>query len=245
MYNYVEISYCSFLFFDPQQNSCKRTSLACHVLVDSAMSNAYIKGGNNPQLFHDEQLSQSSLFQHDASQSSLDSQCSSGYCSDASSWAGSHGGSFRLHHLKSTHKLSEKKHSKDHGIVNSKETLPDQAARSSKDDNKHIQNNNENNSMQNCSSSYENCSPLNSQKPPPLPPKPCRKTPLYENHTITASKPNVTSERSNSFPSSATSGHCTGMRSMSSSSCQEPVLSTQLPESGKEYSNRFKIFISS
>ena len=212
------------------------------------MSNTYIKGGNNPQLFHEEPPSQSSLFQQDASQSSLDSQCSSGYCSDASSWAGSHGGSFRLHQLKSTHKSSDKKQSKDHEIVKSKETLSDQVACSSKDDNKHIRNGHENSSIQNYSS-YENCSPLNLQKTPPLPPKPCRKPPLYENHTITALKPNATSERSNSFPSSVgpTSGHCTG-RSMSSSSCQQAaVLSTQSPEStvsGTEHTKRFKICIS-
>ena len=232
--------YCSFIFFDPEQNGCKRTSLACHVLVDSAMSNTYIKSGNNPQLFHEELPSQFSLFQHDASQSSLDSQCSSGYCSDASSWAGSHSGSFRLYQLKGTHKSTEKKQSKDHQIVKCKETLPDQAACYSIDDNQYIQNSCKNCSIQNHSSSYENCAPLNLLKTPPLPPKPCKKTPLYEN--ITALKPN---ERSKSFPSSAgpTSDHCTGRSMSSSSSCQQTALSVQSPESTvseKEYSKRFK-----
>ena len=233
----IKTCFFSFIFY-PERNSCKRTSLACHVFVDTPTSNAYIKGGNHPQLFHEEQPSQISLLQNDASQSSLDSQCSSGYCSDASSWAGSQGGSFRLHHLKGTHKQlpnREKKHSKDDkNVTQSKEILPDPIACSSIDDDKYIQNSHENSCIQNnCSSSYENCSPLNLQKTPPLPPKPCKKIPFYENHTIkTASKANVTSECSNSFPFSGgpTGGHCTG-RSMSSSGCQQAALSSHPPES--------------
>ena len=149
------------------------------------MSNAYIKNSSSQQLCHEEQPSQASLLQYDASQSSLDSQCSSGYCSDASSWAGSHGVSFRLHHLKGTHKQSpngEKKQSKDDETItkSTKETLPDQTACSSIEDNKCIRNSHDNSSIQYCSSSYENCSPLNLQNTPPLPPKPCKKFPFMK-----------------------------------------------------------------
>ena len=225
--------FCSFILLDTEQRSSKRTSLACNVLVDSAMSHTYLKGSSNPQsceeppLPHEEQSSDIPLpiMQHNASQSSLDSQCSSGYCSDSSSWAGSHGGSFRLSytpHFKGTHKQlpkGGKKQSKDDDSPNKANELllPTQMVSPTTVDDELNKNNHDNNFKPN-NERYENFSPLNLQKPPPLPPKTWKKKPFYENHTITVPD-KVPSKRSNSFPLAEVPmcSHCTG-RSMSSSS---------------------------
>ena len=224
--------FCSFILLNTEQRSSKRTSLACNVLVDSAMSHTYLKGSSNPQsceeppLPHEEQSSDIPLpiMQHNASQSSLDSQCSSGYCSDSSSWAGSHGGSFRLSytlHFKGTHKQlpkGGKKQSKDDDSPNKANELllPTQMVSPTTVDDE-LKNNHDNNFKPN-NERYENFSPLNLQKPPPLPPKTWKKKPFYENHTITVPD-KVPSKRSNSFPLAEVPmcSHCTG-RSMSSSS---------------------------
>ena len=200
----------------------------------------YFKSNSNSQSSYEEQYS------NDASQSSLESHCSSGYWSDNSSWAGSHYGSFRFNHLKGTHvqlPKAERKQSKDECDTNKSKYLSPCAEMvyPTIDDDKVTKN-----SHENCNhSSYENVLlSLNSQKPPPLPPRTYKKTPLYENHQIPvpSGNVNVTSKRSNSFPSSegSTCSHCTG-RSMSSS-CQpqavSPAHQSESAVSGKESSNR-------
>ena len=201
--------------------------MACHVRVDSTMSHIYLKSSNSnplpcddPTLPLEEQFSDI-LLPHNASQSSIDSQCSSGYCSDSSGWVGSHAGSFRstyTPHLKGTHKqLSKGGKVQSKGDDNPNKanelSLPAQMVSPITDDDKLTKNhfipNNE---------KYENFSLPNLQKPPPLPPKTWKKKPFYENHMITLPG-KVTSKRSNSFPlvEAPMCSHCTG-RSMSSSS---------------------------
>jgi len=202
------------------------TSSGCHVLVDSAMSNAYIKNGNNQQSFHEEQsdcqpsdvpLPAIVQYHNEASQSSLDSQCSSGYCSDCSC-AGSNGGSFRLQNPHKPFPKREKKNSTDNdNDTESKQLLPVQVTSPTINDDKLTNNSYNNCFVQNSSGSYENASPLNLHKAPPLPPKPCKKLPLYENCVIAVPNSKEPSTRSKSFPLTDVPNKCK-CRSMSSSS---------------------------
>ena len=211
------------------------------------MSHTYLKSSNSNPLPCDdptspleEQSLDIPLLPHDASQSSIDSQCSSGYCSDSSGWAGSHGGSFRLTHtphLKGTHKQLPKRgkiqsRGDDNPNKANELSLPAQLVSPITDDDgltkKHLIPNNEN---------YESVSPSNLQKPPPLPPRTWKKKPFYENHMITVPAKEAP-KRSNSFPlaEAPVCSYCTG-RSMSSSS-RLPVHHSESVVSETDSSNR-------
>ena len=190
----------------------------------------------NQQSFCEEQSTEIAvpqLLPCDASQSSLDSQCSSGYCSDSSIWDVSHHGSLNIAvHLKgSCKRLPKNPNKNDDDHVTKQQLLPVQMISPTVSDDKLANNNYENCFIKNGPSCYENALPLNLHKPPPLPPKPCKKTPYYENHKIAVSHAKMTSVRSNSFPlpGTSTSNDCTCRRTMSSS-CQQSVLPAHLIE---------------